>query len=509
MELKTVRQPLSVNEAVFNGGGEIPVDEDIILPDYYAQINKLLKCRMEGRITSKSINGKSVTVDGHICINIMYCDKNCKIHNYEHISPVSRSFDASCDLSGALIETCLKTEYNNCRVVTERKVSVHGALSLTLTAFLQKKYEVIADIGDKDIQIDRIDMPALNTLGNAEKNLLIEEVLTLSQGQPDIEGILRYCADTTVNEVKAVRNKVSVKGSISLNVLYKAKDNCAVYKSAIPFSQLIDIGGISEDCVCTAKVQLCYLEVTPAKGADSVRSMNFNAKLSVTAHSYCDDIIPVITDAYSTDCNLQLNKTDLSVFKIVGHISDTFMFKQTVDFDSDGIAGIIDSWSETEVSSCSFSGNELTANLKINLCILAQCTDGNVSYFEKRIDTVYKKQTEYDVKGSLLSECDFEPVSVSYTLISDSSIDYRIEFRVNISLSEENKVKLLTEIGRGESLLKDKNKDCSLIIYYAGEGERIWDIAKRYNSDVEQIREINSIKCDVLEDDKQLLIPLF
>lgn len=509
MELKTVRQPLAVNETVYSGNAEIPVDEDFVMPDYYAEINKLLKCKIDGRITSKSVNTQSVTIDGHLCINILYCDKNGQLHSFEHVSPISRSFDTDCDITGSSIETTLRTEYCNCRVITERKVSVHGAISLCIKAILQKKYDVVADIADDDIQIDRKDIPALNSIGNAEKNMLIEEELVLSAGQPPIDSILRYCANPTVTEVKAVRNKASVKGNLSVTVLYRSGKQCAIYKCSVPFSQLLDISGMNEECICTAKAKLAYLEIVPRKGDGEIRSMMLNAKLALSAKSYCDDKIPVIIDAYSTDYELSMKNTDINIEKILGHISDTYMFKNTLRFNDCDINNIIDSWIETEISGCTYRDGEICINAGVNICILATNSQDDVAFYEKKVDMVYKKQVDFEFDGSLKCDSVFEPVSISFTLLQDGSVEYRIEYRVNLSLREENCFAMLTEIACDSKTPKTKRQDCSLIIYYAQSGERVWDIAKAYNSDIMQMREINSLTTDIIEKDKRILIPLF
>ena len=99
MELKTVRQPLSVYDVAFSGVAEIPVDEDLIMPDFYSEINKLLKCKVEGRVTSKSVNGQIVTVDGHIFANIIYCDSEGVLQNFEHLFPFSKTFNVSEELN--------------------------------------------------------------------------------------------------------------------------------------------------------------------------------------------------------------------------------------------------------------------------------------------------------------------------------------------------------------------------------------------------------------------------
>lgn len=508
MDLKIIRQPLTVNDAVYQSSGEIPIDEDFILPDYFAEINKMLKCKFEGRITSKAVNGMSLVIDGHVCINLMYCDKEGTIYSYEHISPFSKTFDVSEDLTGAIVEATLKNEYLNCRVVTERKVSVHGALTAFVKAILMKKYEVIADIEEDKIQIDRKEIPALNSIGNAEKNMLLEEELTLSNGQPSIVNILRYSAFPTVTEVKTLKNKVSVKGNLSVTVVYRGEKQCAVYKSVVPFSQLLEINGVFEECEACAKVQLCYLEVKPVVSGNEQRSMQLSAKLNVFVKSYCDEQISVIDDLYSTEYELNVMKKDMNIERVLGHLGDNYMFKTTLDFGEAGISNVIDSWCDTEIVNCTYNEGSLIVKATVNICILAMDDDEKVSFFEKKQEFTYKKPLEYLVSGKLRCEASFEPVSVSYTLLNDSSIEYRIEYRVNAPLSEEKNYSMLFEVDYDDKNKIEKRNDCSMIIYFAKDGERIWDIAKAYNSDINEVRVINSLNIDFVEGDKQLLIPI-
>ena len=56
--------------------------------------------------------------------------------------------------------------------------------------------------------------------------------------------------------------------------------------------------------------------------------------------------------------------------------------------------------------------------------------------------------------------------------------------------------------------LKERDLSYALKIYYADEGEGVWDIAKRYNTSVEAIMEENELEGEVLEQRGMLLIPI-
>lgn len=508
MDFKTVRQTMAVNESVFSATGEIPVDEDFVLPDFYPEITKILKCKAVARVSSKGANGTSAEIDGHICITLLYCDKNGCIKNYEHIAPFTKTFDTNEDVTGGIVHCKIKPEYINCRAITERKASVHGAFSVSVHIKLKKQHEVIVEIDDDTVQTNRGECSFLNAVSSAEKNYVIEQELELSNGQQTIESIIRCDAFPAITEIKAVRNKAAVKGNLTVSLLYSSGKQCIPYKSVIPFSQFIDIQGISEECVCTGKVQLCFLEVKPKSVDGEWRSMTLNAKLAIAVETFCEGEVPVINDAYSTKYELEMEHLGVNLEKIFGHISDSFMFKKTIELPEGALGNIIDTWSEIEVESCTFNKGTVTVKGYITVCLLVYDNDGRACYHEKKSDFCFEKNTDYCCDGNLVCSPVIEPVTSSFAILSDTSIEYRIEYRINLSLCEEKKVSLLTKISSNDDALKKKKNDCSLIIYFANRGENIWDIAKKFNTDLNEMKTINSLDGESLSCERQLLIPL-
>ena len=93
MDYKAVKQPVCVNETVFEKSCEVPFDIEFTMPDYCPDIMKILKCRVYPRIASKTINGNNVSIDGSVMVNVMYSDQSGCIYNYEQISPFSKTLE--------------------------------------------------------------------------------------------------------------------------------------------------------------------------------------------------------------------------------------------------------------------------------------------------------------------------------------------------------------------------------------------------------------------------------
>ena len=82
MENKCIKTSVFANENILEDFCEQPIDVDFTLPDYCPDISKIFKCKAVARIVSKGINGNSITVEGNVCITLLYCDKENKLNSY-------------------------------------------------------------------------------------------------------------------------------------------------------------------------------------------------------------------------------------------------------------------------------------------------------------------------------------------------------------------------------------------------------------------------------------------
>lgn len=510
MDYKSVKQSVCVNETVYTKTSEVPFDVDFTMPDYCPDIMKILKCRVVPRIASKSINGNNVTVDGNVTVNVMYSDSAGCVYNYEQVSPFSKTFEADCDIVSGFVCAKVGTEYVNCRAVTERRIDIHGALSVEVSVVVRRKHEIIAEIDENDIQINRKIVPALNSVGLAEKSLLIDEDLELSDGSEPIEAILQYDAVPTISEVKAIKNKVVVKGNLSLNVMYCSKEHSRyhTYKTVIPYSQFLDMDGVGEECRIEANTELSYLEIRAKKGVEDCRNILLNAKLCVLVKAFCESEVPVISDAFSTKHELKLQKTQVGLENLVNSLNDSFMFKTCFDFPTGSVCEIVNFWADTAINNCKYENRKVTVNGTVTLCILSKDENSAVAYFEKSADFTYEGAFDAGDLDNICCEAHFDEISSSYTILSDSRLEFRSEYKVTVHLKEKKKQPLLIDISFDKQE-KKKHSNCSMVIYYPFDNESLWDIAKRYNSDIAELKRINGIEEDTVGTGNVLLIPVY
>ena len=67
---------------------------------------------------------------------------------------------------------------------------------------------------------------------------------------------------------------------------------------------------------------------------------------------------------------------------------------------------------------------------------------------------------------------------------------------------------MVTSAQSDETVPGDKDTGASLTIYYASEGEPLWDIARKYYTSVNAIKRENDISEDKVPTNSMLLIPM-
>lgn len=507
MEQKNLKTSVSTLETVFSESAEQPIDIDFTLPDYYADISKILKCRAVSRISSKGINGSGISVEGCVTVTVIYCGSDNCISSYEYQYPFSKNFDTGMNTDGCTLSVKTKCEYINCRAVTGRKIDIHGAAGIYVTLKKRKISEVISDCDDCNIELLRGTVPATVPMGCADKYLLIEEEIELGNGQPDIRCVIRYDAAASITDSKILAGKSVVKGEMTVKLLYAPEGNGQpqTVRYGLPFSQLIEIDGISDGCDCESKVSIAHIEIKPRVSATGeCRQLMLTAKLLITSECCCNNDVAVILDAYSRKYEANICKNEVCFNKITENVNQSFNCKKNFEFPEGAISKVADMWCEARADSVKFVDNAMRVCGTVTAYIIAGDHDNIPMFYEKAIDFEYTHPM--DTLGEFKCSPEITVTGANYTLTGECNMELRIDLNICASVYKCSNVPLITEIKVNDKPVQKTNSG-AMTVYFASTGERIWDIARRYFADVEELKQINEISDDILTSDKMILVP--
>ena len=509
MEQKCMKTPVFTVETVFKDSAEVPVDIDFNLPDYCPEISKILKCRAVARIASKRADSRNITVDGGVTVTVIYCDSENLINSYEYQYPFSKTFETGVDIDGAGLSASAKIEYINCRAVTERKIDIHGAVGVSVTASRKKSRDIICDIDDENIEVLRSSAPATMPRGGGEKYVIIEDEIEIGGSQPDVRCLIRYDAAVKVGDCKLLAGKAIVKGDITVSLLYRAEDGeTQSLSSEIPFSQLIEIEGVGDDCECAASAYVAYLEVKPKfNSSGESRAFSVDGKLCLKADAYCESDIAVITDAYSRKYSAQVLSEEVCFNKLLFNVNDTFSCKKKLDLSPGSVSRVIDLWCDVKTDSVRFEGDCLTVSGTVAANILALDESGVPVCYEKPVEYEYACKMP-ESGGNYKTEPDVSVTLANYTLSGDSGIEITLQMAINAPVYECKNVPLISDVVINENELLAPNRRGAMTVYFADAGEKLWDVARKYLADITEMKRINGIEDEKLTGGQMILIPV-
>ena len=310
MELKVFRDVLCGGGGCCAVQAEIPVETEILISDYLPQVFKVVKCFARPVVLQKQLQPGRLTLEGYIRCTVYYQGEEgaglCQTEQKLPFHKVLELPDFPFAAWSALVEG--QTEYINCRAVTPRRIEVRGAYSLAASVSTQAAAEAITALTGCGIQ------QRLAVLRGVRRAAVLDKLFaadgTVAFAQPPA-AVLDISGSAAVTEVKLLAGKAVVKGQIQALCAWKSRDSAALQsqEAAIPFEQILDVEGLTEDCQC-----LCVAE--PVGFALAEGENGAPAQLSATAMLHLRAWRPYelhcVADAFSTQCEVQCETAPLT-----------------------------------------------------------------------------------------------------------------------------------------------------------------------------------------------------
>ena len=509
MELNLQRQTITINETVFQVSVEQPIECDALLPDYCPDIVKVLKCAATTHVDSTSISGNRLTIEGMAVIHVYYSTEQNQIRHAEYKVPFAKQAELRSSPEKPVVSITPSVDYINCRAVNQRRVDVRGAISFAVKVIDQKEQKFISDASGGGIQLRREMVKVTDILGQNKSVLSVSEELELGYGKGQISSIVRSQYKVRAHEHKVVSGKVVVKGELVLHILYQPLEDpeaLEVMEYTLPLSQIIDSEYADEDCLCDVEMFVIGCELASKAGDDGeYRAFGLEARVgaNVTVHKHSE--IPVAGDCFSTKYETSCKRAPVSFIRLIDIVGEMISHKVTLDLP-EGVERLLDAWSDIESMTWRQEADALVLDLKLSVCLFARMENKECFYFEHPAELSHTIALSEDC-----AEVQLEPTSdltfSTYSLIGKEKIDMRFEVMVRGCVYCTVKSEAISDVSVDEEKVKVKEQN-KLYIYYAGAGERVWDIAKHYNTAPGAIWEENSIESDALGEKRMLLIPI-
>ncbi len=501
---ESVRTGGKLKEASF----EQKLDTDITLPDYCADIKKILRCTVEPGVHTVSLSGERVNAKGTGTVRVVYLAEGDRIDVYEKSCDLSASVTFK-DISPETAVTALcAVDFVNCRAVSQRKIAVNASIS-TIFSCYGARQESYALRAEKDcIQVKAQKVSCENSLCFAEKTFDMAETVALNSEHPPVGKIIG-CSSRAVNvSHKLSSGKLLIKGEAVTDICYlteSGKNELHSFSHSMPISQIIDLRQLEDTALCKIKLRVCQqLCSVKADSSGSNRLVDIALRVSAFIEGFEKKDIEVITDCYCTDFEIKERFENPYFICPVREISEARQIKGEIEL-STPVKEICFVSCTGITKSVRCTGDKAQFDCSALMFIMYTDENGVPCCQEKNLDfafdySIVKKCTEPFADFSV------ESLGVCVSSFSKDRAELTLDFRVEGSVCSNYDGKILREL----TVFEDKplrSNEAALSLYFADKGEELWEIAREHNSTVELIMQENELKTQTVAEKAMLLIP--
>lgn len=509
MEFNLDNQSLGAVLNCLDSVAEQNVDLDFTLPDYCPDIEKILKCSLIPQIYSRNLTGGQLVIDGMSTIQVLYVDAVKKnIRCCEQTVPFSAAFSVKETPESYIILSDTKAEYLNCRALSPRRLVLHGAFSL----YAKVMSKIFVDVFSPPAESETLEtfcktVNCCTLKAFAQEQFSVSEDVSVSN-KPPIEAVLNKKVTANLTDTRIIPGKLMLNGEINLKLLYLSDLDTGEPQQLdymLPFNKIIDCENLEEDTVSTVMLQVLSFDVHLKSDMLSENPViSLECKMAVSLMGYKNEERQIITDAYSTKYMTRLERTQQSLVTNASTVKDTFMHKCSLDLGNVKISKVLDLFNEHCTVSPTLTEEGVTLTGKANICILAYDSENVPVYLERMMD--FEHTISFAAAFNSISDVKAHIKSLSYRLAENDAVEVRAELTFSLEAVQTENQNCVTSIVSVDDKEIEPSK-CSLTLYYAQKGERLWDIAKNYNTKLSLLTEENSIENEVLEEPSMLLIP--
>ncbi len=512
-----IRESIKIDEKIGVEKTQIMLDGDIIVSDIRPDIETVLQRDAEVFIEKIEVTDNRVNFSGKLNLQVLYLantnqraihtmNTDVEINDFLLIDGVTKN--TNIDFTANIVNV----DY---RLQNDRKISFNSIIEVKAVCGEKRSYDIIKNIDTlNDEQIKRDVIKINEKLEKYTDRILIKDEANVKSGSANINEILQTKIRISNKEVKVHNNQVLISGNLNMTALYRGdieENMIEVIEHETPFNGAFEINGITDNMFAEANlvVQDKYVQIRQDNdGEDRVISFETSVGAEITLTRIEDK--EVVSDVHMIDNKANITKFVLNFDKLVSRNRTQSTVKEVISINDDepSILQIFSVNSKCFVDDISLEEDRVVVEGVVENNILYIAEDDNSPLYSVKESIPFSQTVE--TKGSrnyMQNKVSTNIEHTSFNMINDREVDLRVTLGINVEVENNETLEVIENIEFERLSTEDLEKFASITIYIVQLGDTLWDIAKKYNTTVEELKRINNIEdTDVLNVGDKLMI---
>lgn len=485
---------------------QITLDDDFNVPDSKADIELIVKEWGDVVTDSVKVNKDKACVEGELRFALLYIGSTSGNERFMPVKmdgkmPFSENVNLSGDVTGDYV-TCQATiEDLSIKAINSRKISVKAIVTLKIICENLVDIQMITGIDEADnadVAQLKNDLEFVQLSVNQRDNYRIRENISLPAGKPDIQEIIWNDVDVRNVNTRLADDGLKLTGQLDVFVMYVGTDdshNIQWYETTAAFEGSLDISGCSADMIPYVSYQITGRTIEDRPDMDGEnRDVSIEVVLDMDIKAYEERKKDVIADMYSPMHELELTQVSTMLKKLVVRNNVSCRVSGSLQLENySDLMQICNCTATVQLDDCSYNDGEICAQGAVSANVFY--ITSNDEHPLGSVHTVIPFENTIKITGNIESgdlEYNIKPVieQLSATINSAGLIEVKAMVSLDIICFKCFEYKGIKEAVLSEEKI-DMSNEPSMTGYIADGRHTLWDVAKKYHTTTESVKNSN------------------
>lgn len=475
---------------------------ETIVPDACPDVLRLVDTQGTVLLKSKTAMDGRVTLTGTARLTVLYVPETGDgLRCLEVGIPFNADAEGREIKSGCVVAASAWVAGADTRTINPRKIMTRVQVALRVQVFSESALSLCAGISAQEGSVEQLTQThsMCRVAAVVEKPFSFEDDLTILVGRPEAEELLGSRVEPSAVEAKLIGSKLIVKGEAAVQLLYRPVGGGVDAASLVlPVSQIMEVNGVGEEA--SAAVELCLLDAAFTLGGDG---RTVAASLSMAAQAVVRETrnVQLLADAYSTCCQLQVERAP---FEYELCQSETIARQTLRECVESGLAirSVADVYCQIGRTTLERQADTMRLSAQAGVTALCVTEEGE----QAAISRVFEVSCGIDLPEECGCRFHCRCAGLMAAPTADG-VEVRASFEFPYLAVKRVQTWAVRDVGIGACAEEDTAPRPSVILRTMGDGEALWDVAKRYGAAIDDIVRASELENEQPCQGTLLLIP--
>lgn len=508
-----VQKNIHFNRMTKEARNQITLEEDINIPDVKEDIEEILLTKPQVVMEDIKTGEQKIYVRGKLQFSILYkSEETGRLCSLTGSMPIEEQLYMEDVHNADKVMVKSNVEDFQVGMINSRKISIQSVLDLY--AYAGEIYDEEITVGINGVECEMLSKECeFSQLTVCKKDTIrIRENVTIPNNMPNVEELIFSSVNVCDVEYKAMDGQISIQGKIAVFLLYDGeRDNKnQMYQTMIPFALTKECSGSNANTISQISYNIADSQVRLETDYDEEpRSFSVDIVLALDMKMYEPQKVNVLSDLYGIQKEIIPIEKEFYYDVLKGQYNGNIKVGDKLNL------GIMEKNNMKIVHS---EGNAIldTCEMTKDGMVLKGVFSGQVLYlvegeerefsnhyfmipFEKKIEELKEmKVSQYypnvhckDMQFSFDMEGKLDVAgNIGYSLLVFENVAGKNIVNVDVKERDTNKL----------------NQMPSMAVCFVSSGDTLWSLGKKYCVPTGQIREMNHLLQDEVNEGDKILI---